>query len=1154
MPSILDAFPYPWPIPDAQHLHTDLAQIHPTSKAALLVAAKASIQTNEIYDSQAPSPLWQDILKEAATQGRTRVLVQLVHDGLNAKSPYRPFLAQLLANEAGTFEPPAAAADDTPLAERVQLTSVRCRLAGANVLAEQVGADAATGLLTAFKDHCRLLFGSLSGLFAEGTGGNVLVYFWRHEDVLQGVLRGALDLTAEFDEFVRANRETFYRAPAPAAAPPGGVALRVAVHTEMTVVTRTGGEAPRDEPFVAAHISALLNALLDVPGKDGVYLSGATAKLAERRFECENSGHDVAAGPGGLTHAYRLVAERDPLLRFVPGRLTEFVGKDRAAAVDQLASLWGRARAGETQVVFLTGDAGVGKSRILYELRERIKAERPIVRAWQCWEQYQSTALYPIADLVVRTFELDRKAPPDEQLARLKRRLAEDRITLLQAVPALAALVSLPLPSDGRYPPLGATPQERREASFRVLVDILGALAGRRPVLLVGEDLHWTDPSTLELLDKVITNVKEARALIVLTFRPKEFSHPWPHHDNQTEIRLKPLDAVDAKEMIMKVPGGSGLQAAAVAAVAERANGYPLYVEELTKTAVESKGADPGAIPPPLVPPLKARLDRLGPSAKQTARIASVIGREFSFELLQAVSGVTEKTLRGRLDRLVGAEIIYPRGQPGDRYWFKHALLRDAALDTLAPQERRELHLRIAEELEKAGGAPPPELLADHLTQAGLLVRAVPYWQQAGDAAVKRSANVEAIALFEKGIEAVAKLPAGTDRDPKEFALRFGQAAPTIVTAGYGSDKLEAVYKESRALAERLGDRLKLFQVLRGLWVYHIARAQFADAVSLAKELAQIADAQAQSGLHVEANFTLGVPELYLGRPAETASFMQKAIDRYDPEAHKQNKYLYGHDPGVAAGGFAGWSLTVLGHYQEGLERIAASLALAEEIEHPFSLSYANYFAALVHHLRVDIDQADKAAQTCMALCTKQGFSVWGAGSQVYCGWVMVQRGQFDKGLRWMAEGFRKWIDTGSLVAQTHWACFRAEACDLAGKPAEGLALLEEGFKAAADYKEVLYLPELHRLKAALTLRVHPGPQAEQEAAYHLGEAVATAHGHGSTYFEVRARRALAEVHRRAGRTAEARAVLEAVHPALTAPAAPRDVAEALKLMTDLRD
>jgi len=641
---------------------------------------------------------------------------------------------------------------------------------------------------------------------------------------------------------------------------------------------------------------------------------------------------------------------------------------------------------------------------------------------------------------------------------------------------------------------------------------------------------------------------------------------------HMTQITLSRLARRQVELMIEKIAGGKTLPVEVVQQLVRKTDGVPLFVEELTKMVVKSgllTAADdhyeltgplpPLAIPSTLQDSLMARLDRLA-ATREVAQVGATLGREFSYELLHAVSPLEEAALRQGLQQLVEAELVYQRGVPPQAtYLFKHALIQDAAYQSLLKSTRQQYHRQIAQVLE--GQFPntaetQPELVAYHYTEAGLGAQAVPYWQRAGESAVQRSANVEAITHLTKGLELLAALPDAPERGRQELALRTTQGPALIATKGNAAPEVEHTYARALELCRREGDTPQLFPVLFGLWLFYLGRAELLTTRDIGEQLLTLAQRVQDPALLLEAHRALGASSFLLGEVTFARTHVEQGISLYDPRRHRAHAFLYGQDPGVVCLTYTAHTLWLQGYPDQALKRSQEALTLARELSHPHSLAYALTFcAAWLHQFRREAQAVQERAEESVALCTEQRFPLWLAWGTILRGWVLTERGQREEGIAQMLHGLATSRTMGAELWRPHWLALLAEVYGKGGQAEEGLSVLAEALAAIEKNGERYYEAELYRLKGTLTLQPQvssPKSQVEKEAEACFHKAIEVARRQQAKSLELRAAMSLARLWQQRGKKAEARQLLAEVYNWFTEGFDTKDLQEAKALVEEL--
>jgi predicted ATPase len=723
----------------------------------------------------------------------------------------------------------------------------------------------------------------------------------------------------------------------------------------------------------------------------------------------------------------------------------------------------------------------------------------------------------------------------------------------------VAALLSLPVPE--RYPPLTLSPQRQKQKTQEALVAWLLAEAAQQPVLAIWEDLHWADPSTLELLGLLLAQVPTTRLLMVLTCRP-EFRPPWTPHSYVTPLTLSRLTRQQIEEMVLRVTGGKPLPTEVVRQIVAKTDGIPLFVEELVKTILdaglvrEDAGRyvltgplPPLAIPTTLQDALMARLDRLA-TVKDVAQLGAVLGREFAYEVLRAVAPLDESTLQHGLAQLVEAELLYQRGLlPQATYLFKHALVQDAAYQSLLKSTRQQHHQRIAQVLEAQFPetvTSQPELLAHHYTEAGLLAQAVRYWQQAGQRALERSATMEAVAHLTQGLEVLGTLPDTPARAQQELGMQITLGPALMHTRGFEDPEVIRAYARARELCQQVGNPRQLFQVLWGLRYLHQARGQSQRAREVGEELLGLAQQLQDPVLFVEAHRAQGNVAFWQGEFVLAHAHVQHALARYDPQQMWDYVVRYGQNPGVFCRLFGGVNLWLLGYPTQALQWSEAGLTHARELGHAYTLQQALCFSALLHLLRREAAVAQKQAEAQRTLCTEHGFAAHLAWGTIEWGAALAAQGAWVEGLTQMRQGLTTYQTRGRFP----WLLFLAllaEACGRAGQVEEGLQALEEALQAT---EERMYEAEGYRLKGELLLQQSAAQSGEAEASLH--QALTGARRQQAKSLELRAAMSLSRLWRQQGKHTEAYELLAPIYGWFTEGFDTADLQEARALLEAL--
>jgi TOMM system kinase/cyclase fusion protein len=1051
-----------------------------------------------------------------------------------ASSAPPPVLAESSQGQTAQVAP-APVAPRSADAERRQLTVMFCDLVESTALSGQLDPEDLREVVRAYQQVCSEVITRFDGHIAQLLGDGLLVYFGypqAHEDDAQRAVRTGLGiLNAMGDLNTRLQQEKGIQ-----------LALRMGIHTGLVVIGEMGGVG-RQEQLALGEVPNVCSRIEGLAAPNTIAMSEATYRLVQGYFECQDLGAQTLRGVAEPLHVYRVLqgsGARGRLDVAITRGLTPLVGRE--SEVTLLLERWEQAKAGHGQVVLLTGDAGIGKSRLVQMLKEHV-ANQPHT-CWECrsLSYFENTALFPLTDLFQRLLQFQAEDTSDEKLEKLEQALPQYRLSLEETVPLFAPLLALSLPEQ-HYPPLNLSPQRQRQKTLETIITILLELAEHQPVLFIVEDLHWTDPTTLELIGLLLDQTPTASLLVLLTCRP-HFQPAWHHRSYLTEITVNRLSHAQVGQIVTCVTDGKTLPKEVLQQILVKTDGVPLFVEEMTKALLESGSLkevegqyeltgsfDTFAIPATLQDSLMERLDRLV-TAKGIAQLAAVIGRQFAYTLLQMVSQVDEMTLQRELGRLVEAELVYQRGvPPQSTYVFKHALIQDTAYQSLLKSTRQQYHQRVAHVLEAQFPAivdQQPELLAHHFTEAGLTEKAVGYWHQAGQRASERSAHVETISHITKGLELLQTWPETPQRHQREVDMLIALGASLIATKGYGAPEVEQTYLCAQHLCQHLEDPQRRFAVLRGLCGYYIVRAEYQTACKLGEQLLTLAQQVHNTSLLLAAHRVLGAALSFLGMTALAHTHFVQGLALYNPQQHRTFAFLYGEDTGVVSLGHAAWALWRLGYPEQGLAQSDKAILLAQQIAHAFSLGQALNAAAIIHQFRRDPRATQASAEAAIRLATDQGFPYWMAYGLILRGWALAEQGQAKEGIAQLSQGLSAFQATGAEVFRTYFLALLAEAHNIIGQPEAGLAVLTEALTFAETTAERWYEAELYRLKGALLLQQHSDNQAEADTCFH--HALDIARSQQAKSLELRAATSLARLWQQQGKRQEAHDLLVPVY------------------------
>ena len=1053
-------------------------------------------------------------------------------------------------------EAPVHDAPDRPEPERRQLTVLFCDLVDSTRLARQLDPEDLRDIIRAYQASCVSVIERFAGHVAQYLGDGLLVYFGypeAHEDDAQRAVRaglGILDAMATVPS--RLLPDTSAR-----------LAVRIGIHTGLVVVGEIGSGGRQehlalgDTPNVAARLQGLA-------APNTMVISEVTARLVHGYFVCQPLGMQTVKGLETPVHVFQVTEESAVRSRLdIAGStgLTPLVGRE--AEVTLLRERWAQTTQGLGQVVLITGEPGIGKSRLVRVLTERVVEARVLPPTLRCSPYHTNSALYPVIEHLQRVLHWHRDAAPEARLATLEEVLQTAGLPLAEAVPLVAALLSLPAPAH--YPPLSLSPQRQKQQTLEVLVAWLLAATAQEPLLSIWEDLHWADPSTLELLGLVLDQAPTARLLLVLTARPA-FRPPWTPRSYITPLALTRLLGSQVEELVLRITGGKALPAEVLRQIVEKTDGVPLFVEELVKMILEAGlvredaggyglngPLPPLAIPTTLQDALMARLDRLA-AVKTVAQVAAVLGREFSYPLLRAVAPGDETTLQHGLSQLIDAELLYQRGRPPQAtYVFKHALVQDVAYQSLLRSTRQRYHQRIAEVLEAQfpdTAATQPELLAQHHTEAGLAEQAIVYWQRAGERALQRSANVEAIHHLVKGLELLRTLPETYERDQRELGLQLTLGPALMAAKGQAAPEARRAYTRACELGQRLGATRQHFQALWGSWRSHFVESDHRMGRELGEQCLRLAEESQDVALMIAARFALGGTLVFRGELAAGRHHLELAVPLYDIELHRPLAFHYGQDPGASTLAYLSWTEWYLGFPERALHRGDQALALAQAVGHPLTHAFVLLYLAMSHVLRREWSAARSRAETAIQISNERGFpqTLWYCSS-IYAR-TFIEEGHLEPHLTQLQEAVNARKAIGVTSAALFERALLAEAYGLVNRVEDGLGVLGETIDFARRTGEGFHLPELHRLKGTLLLGQSSDNRAEAEACF--AEALEVARHQRARSLELRAAMSLARSWLRQGRRAEAYALLGPIHDWFTEGFDTADLRDARTLLAEL--
>lgn len=1048
----------------------------------------------------------------------------------------------------GAASPAPEALPPADAAERRHISILFCDLADSTALSERLDPEELRSVVQAYQEACEAPVHRFGGHVAQYLGDGILVYFGfprAQEDAAQRAVRAGLGIV---DAIAMLNQRLEAQLGIP-------LTVRVGIHSGPVVIGELGRGATRDRLALgrAPNLAARLEAL-GVP--NSVLISAATHRLVEGFFRCEPLGVYELKGISQPIAVYRALEKSGARSRFeatAQGGLIPMVGRE-----DELASLvgiWRTAAGGALQAILIEGEAGIGKSRLVQSLKERLDGEPHVRLELYCSPHYQNTALYPFIEHLERTAKPDPRVPPQEAVRRLEGLLHQAGLHDAQSLALTASLLSLPSAEAAAPPPL--PPEQQRQRTLEILVQWVLAQAAEQPALVVVEDLHWVDPSTVELLRLLFERGADAPVLVVATSRPGAEA-PWPAASPQAHsIRLHSLQPEQIGAMVRLLSPGRAPEPELLAELVARSDGVPLFVEELIRLVAEAGGPGatlaealpPGSVPGRLQDLLAERLDRLGP-AKRTAQVAAVCGREFPVELLLAVSDQEEPAVRRDLQRLrKGGVLVRHRPPPAESYRFRHILIQEVANESLLRNQRRSYHQRAAQALEERFPetvANRPELLAYHATEGGLTEKAIDCWQLAGQRALDRSANLEASRHLQRGLELLHTLAPSSDRDRQELELMTRLGPALMATRGFAAPEVEDLYERARELCRTVGDAQRTFPVLWGLMRVHSARAHLRLAHGLGEQLLAMARQTGDLGNLLEAHRMMGSTLYHMGELEQARLHLEEGLALYDPKRQGAGESLYLH-PQVHFLFWIGYVQWNLGRPDTALRRSREALALARRLGAPFGVAVACVANALVHQFRREAPQALEKAEAAIALASEHRFPVWREMGGIVRGWAWTETGRSEEGLAEMRRSLEAWRDLGISLGTQMFLVIMAESCSRLGRAEESLDLLHKAKARVDENDERAFEAEVYRLEGELVLE-----RSQELAERAFRRALAVAHGQRARSLELRAALSLCRLYQGQGRSVEAERILSGVYGELEEGFGTSDLRTARALLKDL--
>lgn len=1026
-----------------------------------------------------------------------------------------------------TSSPASPGREVEPEAERRQLTVMFCDLVGSTRLSLDLDPEELRELLRGYQAVCARAIERFDGHIAQYLGDGVLVYFgypMALENEAERAVRAGLSVAEEVRRLGERWRHRTDR----------DLAVRVGIHTGLVVVGEVGSGAKRENLALGGtpNIAARLQSIAE---PNTVVISAVTHRLVSRSFSTTDLGPQTLQGVTGIGAIYRVDGIQEESRA---GRRTELVGREREVAT--LVETWSEVREGQGRTVLVVGEAGIGKSHLVDRFLETLADVSHIVIECRCLPYYHNTALHPFVDRLESEIGLRAGKSPEQALHSLEKLLERDGLPVREALPAFAGLLGLP---HDRIEP-GASPEAFKERIHAWLVQLLLRTAETCPVVFLVEDVHWADPSTIELITRFRSRIDATRIMALFTSR-SGFRSKWSEHADVVRVDLGRLSADDTERIVRGV-AGKPLPAEVVRQIVKRTDGVPLFVEELSKTVLQTGllvehpdryeldgPLPPLAIPTTLQDSLEARLDRLA-AVKEIAQIGATIGREFSYDILRAVSGIDEETLRQALHKLIDAELIQEvESGDGTAFAFRHALIQEAAYQSLLRSTRQRYHARIADVLVREFPdltQSEPETVALHYASAGLPQLSAPHWLAAGRRSMREWANQEAVSHLRNGLAELERSEPSADRTRLELELQAMLGPALIATEGNTSADVHRAYQRARSICLEIGEAERLAAISVGLFAYHIVRLDLDEAGALADELTELADRTGSEEMQLLAHGAQGSVLLNRGELKGAETHFDRAIEAYDPKRHASLLLSFGHDLGVVSHSYLGVVHWFAGYPIRSRRSGQAAVALARSVGHPHSLAFALAFHGAQSLWRRERDVIVDIANELLALATEWRFRHWQADALTLQACVLADNDKADAALERMRHAASLFQDRGT-GADPQYDLRMARVYHRVGRSVEALHILEQVIGDDWGTRAFRWRAEFCLLLAHVLQSIDG---RESEAELWLRRSVEDAHRLGARSPELRAATRLARVLVGRGERDEAIGVLRPIYETFT--------------------
>ena len=1020
--------------------------------------------------------------------------------------------------------------------ERKQVTVMFCDMAGYTSLSEKLGPEEAYSVMDRVYEILIHKVHDYEGTVNEMTGDGIMALFGAPlalEDAPQRAIRSAYSIHREMVRFGDEMKKEKPDFPA--------IRMRVGIHTGPVVVGTLGNDlrvefkAVGDTVNTASRVEGLAE-----PGM--TYVTEQTFKLTEGLFRFEAQGEKEVKGKSEPIRVYRVIAPRTVRTRFdvsAERGLTPLVGRERD--LDILLDGFERCKSGRGQVFSVVGEAGLGKSRLLYEFRKAVTNEDATFLEGNCLSYSRNLAYHPIVDILQSFFNLnegDRESEIREKVAGGLKVVGLDEKT---TGPFILELLSV---KDSGIEAVSTNPHARKQEILETVKRILLKSSEKRPLILAVENLHWVDQSSEDALKFVFVGISGAPILMIFTYRP-EYTLTWGGRSYHNQMSLYKLSNSESLKLMGNLLGTEDIERDLENLLLEKTEGVPFFIEEFVKSLRDlkviervdggyrmKKGTQTVTIPSEIQDVLTARLDALPEGVKQAAQIGSVIGREFSHDLIAKVTALPESELLARISALKESELVYERGvYPEVTYVFKHALVQDVAYDSLLKNVRQRYHGQVADILEAHFPEiveSQPDLLGYHLTEAGQPERAVTYWQKAGENAIRRAAHVESLVYFDRALESLSALPESLDAFHQEVQIRISVGPILLVTKGYAAQEVKINYSRMIELCDHIGDKQKYCQALAGLSVFHLVRSEYHKSLDICEELLNIAQNENEESLEIWAYRGMGNAHFWLGDFHLSKGHFEQVFKLYNPRKIYNVAYVSGSHVTLHCLLYDALLLEWLGFPDRAVKRSQEALNFANEEFDPFNLAAASIFAANLHYSRRDIKLTQEYAQAAIKLSTDKGFPFWIAVGSILLGWTIALQGNSKDGVLLIHNGLKAHKATGAEQFKPWGKVALAEAYMRGGQIKESLETIEEAIAFIERTNERFIETEVIKLKGELLIAQSSDNQAEAEACFN--KAIEIAQGKEAKYFELMATMSLCRLWRNEGKRQAAREKLAEIY------------------------